>query len=771
MALDPNQYAYIVPPTVQLLSRNGKPLTGGHVEFYVTGTSSSGKFGTRYITYQNWDGGKNPFEIPIDMEGRFVALGWTGQRYDMYVYDSYGNMVFSRLRISINQGDMTIMGDRTSVAEVEGETRVEQSTSEECYIIYTVGLDPELKEKIDDAASAEDLDKLSERVDTAEDNISILEENVLKARTEVVAGRNVSITERIADDGHSIYTINASGGGGEGGFALIEANEIFGSQRMSDSKYNLIYQTISNNEGLALIASIGDNTIVFSISTISNSGLKFFSVNERNITVVTISNTSAAGFHGIDVQSIPVSGGGSTYDSGNGIYIDSENVINVLAGNGLEFDDDNKLQVKLGKGLKFDTEAGIEGEISIDDVAQEVIEEVQELANDLDKKITTTFNYAQIKAMQDFAPFGVPGTTRLLGQIFAVPIATEIRLNDTIISVRALQSYNGKVSFGIFEFDFDGNEGTGSTTWVCDTGVVSVTAGENQFKVKHIKTTSVSEPVIKMTPGKLYYATILIANDAPATGLYLAADDPYEANYNATPKYTMIASNMDNYVDWTTGSQEATWFQGYNEFHEVPRLFMMIRNGEAAPVPTVDPFRNYETYTLESPYKVSDVFSLELTTSNYPVLYQKIIPQEDVTIKKIGWCDKNISATYEYGTDIPIILNNEYTGMVNFADTVETATLDFDHGLWYHEFQLNTPISLSKGVIYWIPACVRVNDGADEPLVTYSIPQDTTKDLVLFQSKWNISQWAIIGGNAEYKNTQPATMCRVITDDDREYTF
>lgn len=100
MALDPNEYGYIVPATVYIPNRNGKPCTGGHVEFYITGTSSAGSKGTRYITYNNFDGSTNEFRIPIDMDGRITAIGSFSTRYDMYAYDSYGNMIFSRLNIS-----------------------------------------------------------------------------------------------------------------------------------------------------------------------------------------------------------------------------------------------------------------------------------------------------------------------------------------------------------------------------------------------------------------------------------------------------------------------------------------------------------------------------------------------------------------------------------------------------------------------------------------------------------------------------------------------
>lgn len=463
--------------------------------------------------------------------------------------------------------------------------------------------------------------------------------------------------------------------------------------------------------------------------------------------------------------------GGSTYTGGDAIDI-SNDTISVKYGNGLELDTNNKLKVKLGKGLKFDTEAGIEGEISIDDIGQEVIEEVQELSSELDKKITTTFNYAQIKDMQDFAPYGVSGTTRLIGQLFAVPIASEIRKDDTLICVRALQNYSGKVSFGIFEFDFDGNEGSGSTTWLADTGVVSVQAGENAFPIRHIVATSAIREKIKLEPGKLYYATILIDGNAPATGLMLAADEPYAANYNATPKYTMVASNMDTYVDWTNGSQEATWFQGYNEFHDVPRLFMMIRNGESAPVPIVDPFKNYDAFTLAHSFRVSDIFSLSVNPDQYPIIYQKVRPQLDCTVTKIGWCDYHSGATYEYDSDIPLILDGDYNALTMFdANTVSSEGTKIDGTHYYHEYTLATPLNMTADTNYYIPCNAKISNGNDEWIITYSSPADTSKDLVLFTSKWNINQWAIAGGYAEYKNSTPSTFCRIFTDDGKSYTF
>lgn len=586
-----------------------------------------------------------------------------------------------------------------------------------------------------------------------------------------------------------------TGGQGKDGFALVEANEVFGSQRLPEDKYNLISTMVENDRGVSLISGSGSNSSVFTLASIGSTGLTFFNFRNGKVTLVKISPESSSGYHAIDVDQIDiggkgglervehddslsgdgtaddplkvVGGGDKSYESGDGIYIDGDNVINILAGMGLEFDDGNRLKVKLGKGLKFDTEAGIEGEIAIDDIGLKVIEEVQELANELDKKITTTFNYAQIKDMQDFALYGVQGTTRLIGQLFAVPIATEIRKNETLLNVRALQNYSGKVSFGIFEFDFDGNEGQGSTTWLCDTGVVSINAGENQMPVRHVKSTSATEPKIKMIPGKLYYATILIAGDAPATGLMLAADEPYESNYNATPKYTMIASNMDNYVDWTNGSQEATWFQGYNEFHNVPRLFMMIRNGEMAPIPTSSPFDDYNVYSLSSVYKIGDLFSLPFTVDNQPVLYQKIIPRQDCVVTNIGWAGTSATPFYEFATDVPLIIDSDYNKIKEVGDAIFSLAPFSRYNLY--DFALNEPLALKAGTIYFVPCNLIIVGGTDEPLLTFNRPADIQKDLLLFDSKYNVASWA--GTHKEYISSQPAPMCQIKTDDGKTYTF
>jgi hypothetical protein len=101
MALSPVEYGHIVPWDAQFLDENGKPLTGGHIEIFVAGTS------TRYISYQNFDGNVNPFKIPLNAGGQCVAIGSLANRYDIYVYNRFGNEVYSRLNVGVSDSSGT----------------------------------------------------------------------------------------------------------------------------------------------------------------------------------------------------------------------------------------------------------------------------------------------------------------------------------------------------------------------------------------------------------------------------------------------------------------------------------------------------------------------------------------------------------------------------------------------------------------------------------------------------------------------------------------
>jgi len=99
MALNPYEYGHIIPWYAQFLDVSGLPLANGHIEIFVNGTSN------RYISYQNFDGSENPFEIPLTAGGRCVAIGSVRNRYDVYVYNKFGGLEYSRLNVGIGDSD------------------------------------------------------------------------------------------------------------------------------------------------------------------------------------------------------------------------------------------------------------------------------------------------------------------------------------------------------------------------------------------------------------------------------------------------------------------------------------------------------------------------------------------------------------------------------------------------------------------------------------------------------------------------------------------
>lgn len=406
----------------------------------------------------------------------------------------------------------------------------------------------------------------------------------------------------------------------------------------------------------------------------------------------------------------------------------------------------------VGDGLTIDNdtlEVSISGEVS------DVVETVEKLSDDLDKKITTTYPFAQITSMSDFAQYGVSNTTRMIGQLFAVPIASEIRKDETLLCVNALQNFSGNVSFGIFEYDFEGNGGTGSTYWIADTGTVSVRAGENEFALKYVL-----NDAHELQSSKLYYAVIAIAANAPATGLLLGSSSAYAQNVNANPKYTLIVSNMDNYIDWSVGTLQGAWFQGYNEQYDIPRLFMMLRNGEGStPIPVTEPFTDIGTFTLEHQYRVSDIFSL--TPDAEGGVYRKIIPAQDVDIASFRYVDYHGSVSSQ--TSFPVLLDDTYTPMKAIGDgtwTLGNSDLTKVDGTHYvHEFTFTTPVHLTANTAYWFMVGGNMADQGSEWLITYQTPS-VSNDLLLVKNMYNVNSW-IIPNSGEFLSSQPGMYLRL----------
>jgi hypothetical protein len=115
--------AYLGDPFEQYCGLNGKPLIGGWIEVYHAGTDS------KYITMQNFDGAMNPFKIPLNADGRVVMLADPSLTYDIYVKNSYGDLVCSRLNVECTSpGNISISGADTSINNTDGTLDVSLRT-------------------------------------------------------------------------------------------------------------------------------------------------------------------------------------------------------------------------------------------------------------------------------------------------------------------------------------------------------------------------------------------------------------------------------------------------------------------------------------------------------------------------------------------------------------------------------------------------------------------------------------------------------------------
>lgn len=276
----------------------------------------------------------------------------------------------------------------------------------------------------------------------------------------------------------------------------------------------------------------------------------------------------------------------SSYTAGDGITIDTNNAISANIGDGLTLDaNTNKIMVNVKQdgGLKIEPDGGGLMAVMLDNKTEEVVQTVTQLTADMDSKLTTNFPYPMITEVSyDFGSLNVNGSC--ICQLFSVPFRHPIEANNTYITVYAKDSGYSQtnVMFGIYEYDPAGNNGTGDTRFVCDTGAVSLHKSQSnsvlEFPIVHV------DPVHNaLYPNCMYYAVLALPPNA-GSGIFLAAAPNYNAPVNSMPTLNWRISNC-NGIDWANPSNaslnkpQVDWSSsGYNEHNSMYRFFMQIRN-------------------------------------------------------------------------------------------------------------------------------------------------------------------------------------------------
>ena len=117
------QLGYLIDPAFQIENLAGKPAVGGSICVFEAGTD------TKVITYQDFDGNVNPFKIPLHSDGRAVILADPSRKYDLYVYDSFNNLMFSRLNVTPNlSGNISITGSDVVIYNTDGTLDITQQS-------------------------------------------------------------------------------------------------------------------------------------------------------------------------------------------------------------------------------------------------------------------------------------------------------------------------------------------------------------------------------------------------------------------------------------------------------------------------------------------------------------------------------------------------------------------------------------------------------------------------------------------------------------------
>lgn len=307
---------------------------------------------------------------------------------------------------------------------------------------------------------------------------------------------------------------------------------------------------------------------------------------------------------------------GCEYTGGDAVSIQN-NVVDVKydSASGIGVNSNNELYVKLGKGLTFDTEGAAAGTLTLDNVTEEVVQTVEELKDDLETKITCNYPPAMITQSnvsvaagdsQIHSSFGI-----LIGNLFTVPINHKILVDNTHIGIYCYQNDNNSLAMlGIYEYNPNGNNGTGQTVALCDTGIITPTVGYREYPVKRVFNEEITKH--KMKPGCMYYASIFLGYDRTCgnDGMRLASVPGYSPQFNnlnpvmtvsqnhisagltpaVTSQYPQALTFNDfgfswYWNDYTDASKGQTTGLTYHEAYSTPRFYMSIRNISAEKPP------------------------------------------------------------------------------------------------------------------------------------------------------------------------------------------
>jgi len=450
------------------------------------------------------------------------------------------------------------------------------------------------------------------------------------------------------------------------------------------------------------------------------------------------------------------------------------------------------------------------------ETVMEVVDEVNKMSDDLDSKINTTFDIANISEFVsgtnfftgDYSSMGANSAILVL-QSFLVPINTDIRNTGnkpTLITIFVDSAYNGKIDIALYEYNYE----TGDTIFIGDTGPVRVLAGKNDYILKNI-----SPNVTELKSDKLYYAAIYLPKQfdqalklACAPAQNLLTNGVIEPAFNMATKiaYNMNMNDSDDtlMIDPTNPPQEATdkdirkggfgpWGDAYHTVYNVYRYFMQIRNGTYVepiippdpPTPD-DPFNELSSYTLETNITLNNYANGSITfNGQHAAAWQAIVPLKNVTLK--SWTVKGPQSqnsdyqsfqTYLFeeqiieqgGQQILQLVNitQNKAHPINNNNLADNNQAD-EYGFYNYTSVINSgeTITLEANKTYYFPVSGNHSDANDKvPKYASANPGTPSRTNILFcKAVWNINDSNNV---ARYAN-QNGCYLKIVDINDNEY--
>ncbi len=247
MANDTTKYGYLISPAPQFLDTNGKPISGGRLKVYIAGTT------TKATTYSDWNLTKNTWPVVLDAMGTCQVIVPSANLYKFVLESAEGEEpLVTRDNVAVAYANVDITGIGSEVVNSDGSVDVTATT------------DPDTGRTTYDVSVEDTVQDLEGLVQDETERATAAEK---AAKTEVVAGDNITVTKTVGADGQDVYTIDGEDGGVEGVYGVYSRSGDAWNRTSGDADITAL---TAGNYHYTLIVGYSVNTTSNAIATIDS---------------------------------------------------------------------------------------------------------------------------------------------------------------------------------------------------------------------------------------------------------------------------------------------------------------------------------------------------------------------------------------------------------------------------------------------------------------------------------------------------------------------